>query len=66
MLDADGADVLATTLEADGSGAIYPVLYTRIGGRIVEQTLETDPLMRFDTTDARRMIGEMAARITSR
>ena len=35
-------------------------------GEIVEQTLETDPLMRFDTTDARRMIGEMAARITSR
>jgi hypothetical protein len=66
VLDADGSDVLATTLEADGSGAIYPVLYTRIGGRIVEQTLETDPLMRFDTTDARRMIGEMAARITSR
>ena len=66
VLDGDGADVLATTLEADGSGAIYPVLYTRIGGRIVEQTLETDPLMRFDTTDARRMIGEMAARIISR
>lgn len=66
VLDDDGADVLATTLEADGSGAIYPVLYTRIGGRIVEQTLETDPLMRFDTTDARRMIGEMAARIISR
>ena len=64
VLDGGGPDVLAATLEADGSGAIYPVLYTRIGGKVVEQAIETDPLMRFDTTDARRMIGEMAARIT--
>jgi thioredoxin reductase len=66
VLDAGGPDALATTLEADGSGAIYPVLYTRIGGRIVEQAIDTDPLMRFDTADARRMIEDLAGRITPR
>jgi hypothetical protein len=66
VLDAGGRDALAVTLEADGSGAIYPVLYTRIGGRIVEQAIEPDPLMRFDTADARRMIDDLARRITAR
>ncbi len=63
VLDAGGPDALATTLEADGSGAIYPVLYTRIAGRIVEQAIETDPLMHFDSADARRMIADMAGRL---
>jgi Predicted flavoprotein involved in K+ transport len=66
VLDGGGPDALATTLEADGSGAIYPVLYTRIGGRIVEHAIEPDPLMRFDTADARRAIAELAGRITAR
>jgi thioredoxin reductase len=66
VLDAGGPDALATTLEADGTGAIYPVLYTRMAGRIVEQAIEPDPLMRFDTADARRMIEELAKRVTSR
>jgi thioredoxin reductase len=66
VLDSGGPDALATTLEADGSGAIYPVLYTRIAGRIIEQAIEPDPLMRFDTTDARRIIEDLARRITSR
>jgi thioredoxin reductase len=63
VLDAGGPDALATTLEADGSGAIYPVLYTRIGGRVVEQAIEPDPLMRFDTADARRMLEDLAGRV---
>ena len=37
VLDAGGPDAIAATLEADGSGAIYPVVYTRIGGKVVEQ-----------------------------
>ena len=66
MLDAGGPDALATTLEADGTGAIYPVLYTRIDGKIVEQAIEPDPLLRFDTADARRLIEDIAKRVTSR
>lgn len=66
VLDAGGPDALATTLEADGTGAIYPVLYTRIKGKIVEQAIDPDPLMRYDTADARRLIEDMAKRVTSR
>jgi hypothetical protein len=66
VLDAGGPDAIAATLEADGSGAIYPVLYTRIGGKVVEQTIDPDPLLRYDTTDARRLIGDMAGRVARR
>ena len=30
------------TLEADGSGAIYPVLYLRRAGRVEERAIEPD------------------------
>jgi hypothetical protein len=66
VLDAGGPDAIAATLEADGSGAIYPVLYTRIGSKVVEQTIDPDPLLRYDTTDARRLIGDMAGRVAGR
>jgi hypothetical protein len=66
VLDAGGPDAIAATLEADGSGSIYPVIYTRIGGRVVEQAIEADPLMRFDTTDAHRTIATLAGRVMAR
>lgn len=66
FLDGGGPDALAATLEADGSGAIYPVVYTRIGGKIVEQVIDPDPLMRYDTTDSRRAIAELADRMMAR
>ena len=66
VLDGTGADTLAATLEADGSGAIYPVLYTRIDGKVVEQVIEPDPLMRYDTADARTMIGDLVRRVGGR
>jgi thioredoxin reductase len=53
----DGAgDALAITLEADGSGAIYPVLYLRRGGRVEERAIDPDALLRFDTPAARAQI----------
>jgi thioredoxin reductase len=55
-LDVGGQDTIAVTLEADGTGAIYPVLYTRIGGEIQERNLEPDPLLRYDGPEARRAI----------
>ncbi|HEV7604207.1 MAG TPA: NAD(P)-binding domain-containing protein [Candidatus Limnocylindrales bacterium] len=66
VLDADGPAALAATLEADGSGAIYPVLYTRIDGKVVEHGIEPDPLMRFDTLDARRTIDDLVERVAGR
>lgn len=55
-LDAGGPDAVAVTLEADGTGAIFPVLYTRIGGEIRERAMQPDPLLRYDGPDARREI----------
>jgi thioredoxin reductase len=58
----DGAgDALALTLEADGSGAIYPVLYLRREGRVEERPIDADPLLRFDTAATRRRVGEILA-----
>jgi thioredoxin reductase len=66
VLDAGGPDAIAATLEGDGSGAIYPVVYTRIGGKVVEQAIEPDPLMRVDTVDSRRLIAELVGRVMTR
>jgi thioredoxin reductase len=63
VVDATGPDALALTLEADGSGAIYPVVYTRVGGSIREHRLETDPLLRYDTPEVRRAIGSLAVEV---
>ena len=58
-----GPDAIAATLEADGSGAIYPVIYSRVGGQVVERTIDPDPMLRFDTADTRLAIEDVAKRI---
>jgi thioredoxin reductase len=63
FLDATGPDAVAVTLEADGTGAIYPVLYTRVGGDSQERMLEPDPLLRYDGPDARRTIGRIVREV---
>jgi hypothetical protein len=50
------ADSLALTLEADGTGAIYPLLYVRRDGRIDERPIDPDPLLRFDTPAVRGQV----------
>ncbi len=65
LLDADGPDAIIATLEADGSGAIYPVIYSRLEGRVVERAIDPDPLMRYDTIDTRSVIADLAKRIAA-
>jgi thioredoxin reductase len=52
-------DAVALTLEADGSGAIYPVAYARRGRTIEEHAFEPDLLLRYDTPVVRRQLAEM-------
>jgi hypothetical protein len=59
-LAAGGPDAIAVTIEADGTGAIYPVLYSRLDGEIQEHNIEADPLLRYDGPDARRAIAQVA------
>ncbi len=65
VLDADGPDAIVASLDADGSGAIFPVIYTRLGGKVVERAIDPDPLLRFDTTDTRLAIADLAGRIAA-
>jgi thioredoxin reductase len=62
-LDVGGPDAIAITLEADGTGAIYPVLYTRVGGEIQERNLEADPLLKYDGPEARRAISQIVREV---
>ncbi len=56
-------DAIAITLEADGTGAIYPVLYLRRGGRVDERSLEPDALLRFDTAEVRAGVAAVVAEV---
>ncbi len=62
-LDAPADDGLAVTIEADGSGAIYPVVYLRRAGSTEEVALDPHPLLDFRTEDHRRRIEDVAARV---
>jgi thioredoxin reductase len=60
FVDATGddghGDALAVTIEADGSGAIYPVVYVRRGGSVEEHAFEPDLLLRYDTPAVRERL----------
>jgi hypothetical protein len=60
--DGDG-DALALTLEADGTGAIYPVLYLRREGHVEERPVDPDLLLRFDTQAVRDQVGAILAEV---
>jgi thioredoxin reductase len=53
FVDGGGPDSLAITLETDGSGDVYPVLYTRISGRVEEHRIDAHPLLDYETAEAR-------------
>ncbi|HJW22058.1 MAG TPA: NAD(P)-binding domain-containing protein [Candidatus Limnocylindrales bacterium] len=63
FLDAGGPDAIAMTIEADGSGAIFPVLYVRRAGQTEEHALELDPLHDFERPAYRREMGLILERL---
>jgi len=58
VLDAPGPDALILTLEANGDGAIYPVVYLRTAGVTEERVIEPDPFLDFSGPDQRRQFAE--------
>lgn len=62
-LDAGDQDGLAITLEADGSGAIYPMLYGRRRGAILERPVAADPLLRYDGPETVRAVRAIATEV---
>ncbi len=57
FLDSDGPDAVAMTIEADGLGAIYPVVYLRRGGKIEEHAMEAHPLNDYEGSAYRHHLG---------
>ncbi len=47
FLDAGGGDAVAATLESNGQGNPYPVVYVRKDGSVGERALAPDPLLDF-------------------
>jgi len=62
-LDAGSDDGLAITLEADGTGAIYPVLFGRRNGAILERPVAADPLLRYGGAEAVRAVAAIAGEV---
>ncbi len=63
FLDAGGPDAVAMTIEADGTGAIFPVVYVRRGGQTEEHALDPDPLHDYERPGYRRELGILLDRL---
>jgi hypothetical protein len=61
--DVGGPDAVVMTLEADGTGAIYPVVYLRAGPRIEEHRLDPHPLLDFETAGHRAQLAAILSAI---
>jgi thioredoxin reductase len=64
-LDAGGPDAIILTLEADGSGDIYPVLYLRRARGTEEIVLEPSAFLDFTSPRHRRAFEDAVARLTT-
>jgi len=64
FLDSDGPDAVAMTIEADGTGAIFPVLYVRRGGQTEEHALDADPLHDYERASYRKALGQILERLS--
>ncbi|HVL53525.1 MAG TPA: NAD(P)-binding domain-containing protein [Vitreimonas sp.] len=63
VLDADGPDAIALTLEANAGGDIYPVVYLRTRRGVEEIVLETDSFLDFTGPRHRRSFEDAVARL---
>jgi thioredoxin reductase len=63
FLDDGGPDGVALTIEADGTGAIYPAIYLRREGGIEEHLLPPNPLLDFRTSEHREQLASILERL---
>jgi thioredoxin reductase len=59
FLDAGGPDAIAMTVEADGGGAIFPVVYTRRHNQTEEIALDADPLHDYERPTYRKALDKI-------
>jgi thioredoxin reductase len=60
VLDSAGPDSLVLTIEANGDGSIYPVIYLRTAGGVEERAIEPDPFLDFGGPEQRRQFAAAA------
>jgi hypothetical protein len=58
-VDSGPPGAVAATLEADGTGSIYPAIYLRRDGQTSEHLMTPHPLLEYRTEDARRQLAEI-------
>ncbi len=63
FVDSPGPDAVAMTLEADGTGAIYPVAYLRLRGAVEEHRMDPQPFLDFETVEHRAQLTSVLERI---
>jgi thioredoxin reductase len=63
FLDDGGPDGVALTIEADGSGAIYPAIYLRRHDAVEEHLLPPNPLLDFRTSEHRQQLAAILDRL---
>jgi thioredoxin reductase len=63
LVDGDAPDSIMLTVEADGTGRIYPVIYLRQNGKVEEFALDADPLLDFASPVDRRQAAEVLAKM---
>ena len=61
FVDAGGPDAIAATLETDGTGAVYPVIYLRQAGSVTEHAIEADSLLNYQTATAQAALEAILA-----
>jgi len=66
FVDAGGGDAIAATLETDGTGAVFPVVYLRRDGAVSEHAIDPHPLLDYRTDAARRDLGAILAPLLGR
>ena len=54
FLDDPEQDGIALTMEMDGTGSVYPMLYVRRGGAVAEHTLPDSDLAEYTSSEHRR------------
>jgi thioredoxin reductase len=59
FLDSGGEDAVAAAIEMDPRAVIYPAVYVRRGGRIMEHELQPHPVHAFGGAEYRRELGSM-------
>jgi thioredoxin reductase len=62
-LDGTTHDMVAMTVESDGAGGLYPVVYVRREGRLEERQLPSHPLLDYATAEHRAALADVLARV---